>query len=41
MLIVLRFRIGYGTINPTKAGRDWSGLCGEDTISQDTEAQMQ
>ena len=24
MLTVLRLRTGYGTINPTKAGRDWS-----------------
>ena len=24
MLNVLRLRTGYGTINPTKAGRDWS-----------------
>ena len=24
MLIVLRLRTGYGTISPTKAGRNWS-----------------
>ena len=24
MLTVLRLRTGYRTINPTKAGRDWS-----------------
>ena len=24
MLTILRLQTGYGTINPTKAGRDWS-----------------
>ena len=45
MLTVPRLQTGYGTINPTKAGRDWSAgirkRYNKDTISQDTEAQMQ